>query len=211
MVVAGIVKDYHFHSLHHAIAPLILAPRTAMANGVRSIFVRIKPDDIPQTLALLEQAWRAADAETPFTYRFLDDVVDQQYRAEARWGRIVRYASAFALLIACFGLFGLATLTATRRIKEIGIRKVLGATVSHVVLLLSKDLVVLVLYAFVLAAPLAYLAVRRWLDDFAYRIDLSWQTFLVAGLTALVVAVLTVSYQAVRAALADPVNALRHE
>jgi len=211
MVVAGIVKDYHFHSLHHAIAPMILAPRTAMANGVRSILVRIKPDNIPQTLALLEEAWREADADAPFTYRFLDDVVDQQYRAEARWGRIVRYASAFALLIACFGLFGLATLTATRRIKEIGIRKVLGATVSHVVLLLSKDLIALVCYAFALAAPLAYLAVRHWLDTFAYRIEISGWIFLMAGLVALLIAVFTVSYQAIRAALADPVNALRYE
>ena len=211
MTVAGVVKDYHYRALHHAIGPQIISPRTAMGDGVRTILVRLRPGSIGEGLGLLESAWNESVADAPFTYAFLDDVVNRQYASEARWGRLVRYAATFALIIACFGLFGLSTLAVARRVREIGIRKVLGATVAGVVILVSKDLVRLVGYAFVLAAPIGYLAVGRWLDGFAYRIDVSWRTFALAALIALVIAVATVSIQAFRAATANPVDALRHE
>jgi putative ABC transport system permease protein len=211
MVVVGVVKDFHFHSLHQPIAPMILAPRTFMAGSVRTILVRIKPTGMPATLALLEQTWQKAVPEAPFKYEFLDDIVGQQYRAEERWGRIVRYAAGFAVLIACFGLFGLAALAAAKRTKEIGIRKVLGASVSSIALLLSKDLVRLVALAFVLAAPLAYAAIGRWLDGFAYRIEPGVGTFAAAGLLVMAFAVGTVAYQSIRAARANPTKTLRYE
>ena len=141
----------------------------------------------------------------------LDDDIASQYQTEQRWGQIVTYSALFAILIACLGLFGLATLSVTRRTKEIGIRKVLGASAPGVTLLITRELVVLVGLAIVLAAPLAYFGMQRWLETFAFRIEISWWIFIIAGSLALAIALLTVSYQAIRAALADPVKALRYE
>ena len=146
-----------------------------------------------------------------FDYAFLDEAIDRRYRTEQNWTRIFTTAAFLAILIACLGLFGLSALTAERRTKEIGVRKVLGASVSRIVLLLSKDFLTLVGIAFVIAAPLAYLAVEAILQDFAYRIDLSWQIFLIAGLTALLVALLKVSFQSIKAAGTNPVKTLRYE
>ncbi len=142
---------------------------------------------------------------------FLDDHCNRQYRAEARFSTLFRYFAGLAILIACLGLFGLASFTAQQRTKEIGVRKVLGATVPTIVGLLSMDFVRLVGIAFVVAAPMAYFALDRWLADFAYHIELSAWTFLLAGLIGLLVALLTVSYQSIKAALADPVKSLRYE
>ena len=137
--------------------------------------------------------------------------VTRQYRSEQRISKIVTTFTILALFIACLGLFGLAAFTAEQRTKEIGVRKVLGASVGGIVVLLSKDFVKLVGLAFVLAAPVAYLVMGRWLEDFAYRIEISWPIFLMAGLAAFVVALVTVSYQSIRAAMTDPVEALRYE
>jgi putative ABC transport system permease protein len=142
---------------------------------------------------------------------FLDDDLDRQYRAEERWGRIVGYGSFFAILVACLGLFGLAALTVAGRTKEIGIRKVLGASITGVTTLISKRFAGLVLIGVVLAAPAAYLVMNRWLQNFAYRIEIGWSVFFLAGGLALVIALLTVSAQALRAALANPVDALQYE
>ena len=206
--VVGVIQDFHFESLHAEIAPLLLqiAPGSA-----REIAVRVRPENLSEVLAFLKQQWQAFEPAYPFQYNFLDDDFDQLYRAEQRLNQIFGYASFLAIFIACLGLFGLAAFTAQQRTKEIGIRKVLGASFTEIVLLLSKDFARLVLVAFILATPPAYFAMRRWLDSFAYRIDLSWEIFLLAGLTTLGVALMTVSYQAVRAALADPVESLRYE
>ncbi len=206
--VIGVVADFHYASLHDEIAPmaLLIYPRPLPA-----LAVRLQPDDLPRTLAFLEATWRRFQPGKPFQYTFLDDDFDALYRADERLAQIFTAFALFAVLIACLGLFGLASFTAAQRRKEIGVRKVMGATVSQIVLLLSKDFTKLVLAAFVLAAPPAYFAMRRWLDAFAYRVDLSWLIFLLAGLLALLVALLTVSYQSVKAALADPVESLRYE
>ena len=206
--VIGVVKDFHFESLHTEIAPLLLH---IQPESFREIAVRIRPGNLSQTLAFLEQQWQAFEPLYPFQYSFLDEDFDQLYREEERLGRIFSYASFLALFIASLGLFGLSAFTTQQRTKEIGIRKVLGSSLSGIVLLLSKDFLKLVGVAFCFAAPMAYLAMNRWLDAFAYRIDLSWPILLVAGLVALCIAMLTVSYQAIRAALADPVKSLRYE
>ncbi|MCI0695562.1 ABC transporter permease, partial [candidate division KSB1 bacterium] len=142
---------------------------------------------------------------------FLDDRLDQLYKFEAQLGKIVSYFAALAIFIGCLGLFGMASFAAEQRTKEIGIRKVLGASVPGVIALLSKDFTKLVLLGFVIAAPVAYMAMRRWLDDFAYRIELGAGVFLLAGAVALLIAWLTVSYQSIKAALANPVESLRYE
>ena len=207
--VIGVVEDFHYEPLYKPVAPL------AMYVGAREpawhLYVRIAPGDVPATLARLERAWHEVAPDLPFEYAFLDQEIEQRYRTDRRWARLIRYAALLAIAIACMGLFGLATVEASRRTKEIGIRKVLGASVTSLALLLSKDFAGLVLVAFVLAVPVAYLAMQRWLEDFAYRIELGPGVFLLAGALALGVALLTVSYQAVKAALADPVESLRYE
>ncbi len=175
------------------------------------IAVRIRGDDLPATMDRIERTWQRVAPAQPFAYTFLDEAVDSQYRQEERISRIVGIASALSIFIACLGLFGLAALTALRRTKEIGIRKVLGASVPSIVRLLSKDFLKLVAVAFVIAVPVAYYAMSTWLEDFAYRIDLGVGVFLLAGLLALVIALATVGYQAIKAALADPVDVLRNE
>ena len=204
--VVGVTRDFHFNSLHHRIEPLILTPDAWPTN----VLVRLDADRLAETLTRLQATWDGF-TEQPFTYTFLDDQIDALYRTDRQWGRVLGAASLLAIFVACLGLFGLAAFTAEQRTKEIGIRKVLGASVPGLVGLLSKEFLRLVGVAFVLATPVAYLSMSRWLDTFAYRIEISWWIFLISGLAALGVAFLTVSYQAVRAALADPVKALRYE
>ncbi len=206
--VIGVMRDWHFASLHRPIDAL--AARLT-DDPLPFLMVRIRSDNVPATLASLEQAWRRFAPEQPFDYAFLDQSFDTQYEAEQRLGTIFTTFSVFAILIACLGLFGLASFTTQQRTKEIGVRKVMGATVPQIILLLSKEFTRLVLVAFVVAVPVGYLAMSRWLADFAYRTPVHWWIFAAAGLAALAIAVLTVSYQSVRAAVADPVDALRYE
>ena len=164
-----------------------------------------------EVVAFLDETWQAVVPGWPFAYSFLDQQLAEQYQREVDLGRLVGYLTALSIFLACLGLFGLAAFTAERRTKEIGVRKVLGASVAGLVVLLSKDIARLVLVALVVAVPVAYLAASRWLEDFAYRIEISWQVFLMAGLTTLLIAILTVSYQSIKAALANPVETLRYE
>ncbi|HMB93525.1 MAG TPA: ABC transporter permease [Rhodothermales bacterium] len=207
--IIGVVRDYHFQKLHAKIEPMYLHIHPDVA--VRHASIRLAPGDVSVAMDLLADTWQRLRPDTPFDYYFLDETLDQQYRAEERWSTILRYAASLAIFIACLGLFGLTALTVTRRIKEVGIRKVLGASVSDVTLLLSKDFLKLVLIANVLAWPVAYIVMQRWLEDFSYRIDVSWWIFLAAGLATLLIAGLTVSYQAIKAALIDPAQTLRQE
>jgi putative ABC transport system permease protein len=160
---------------------------------------------------MLEQTWKSVAPNQPFRFTFLDEDLQRQYESEQRLGRIVTIASVFSILIACLGLFGLATLAVARRTKEIGVRKVLGASVPSIVNLLAKDFLKLVLVAIVIASPLAWWAMQRWLQAFAYKIDIHWWVFALAGLLAVSVAFLTVSFQSVKAALMNPVKSLRSE
>jgi putative ABC transport system permease protein len=206
--VIGVVRDINFRSLHLPVQPMMIS---LSLDRFYFLLARIRPDNMPGALAALGAVWEKAAPDLPFTYTFLDDDLDRQYRAEERWGRIVGYGSFFAILVACLGLFGLAALTVAGRTKEIGIRKVLGASITGVTTLISKRFAGLVLIGVVLAAPAAYLVMNRWLQNFAYRIEIGWSVFFLAGGLALVIALLTVSAQALRAALANPVDALRYE
>jgi putative ABC transport system permease protein len=212
MTVVGLTDDFHFYPVHRRIEPLVLSlPGTGWLSSIGEIAVRIDSPDVEGTMALLEKTWTQTADGLPFSYSFLDDQVADQYAAEKRWEHIVKYASAFSLLVACLGLFGVASLAVARRQKEIGIRKVVGATVSNIVTLLLKEFAFLVAISAAIASPIAYLVMNRWLENFAYRTDMTLTLFILAGLAALIIAVLTASYQAVRAALADPVETLRYE
>jgi len=206
--VVGVANNFHFESLQATIEPLLMR---VQPDWFEKVIVRTHPSNVPGTLDFLEQQWQSFEPGYPFQYSFLDEDFQQLYQTEDRLHEVFSYTSLLAILIACLGLFGLAAFTAEQRTKEIGIRKVLGASVPGIVLLLSKDFLKLVALALVLAAPIGYLAMSRWLNDFAYRVDLGVGTFVLAGALALLIAVLTVSYQAIKAALSDPVKSLRYE
>jgi putative ABC transport system permease protein len=209
--VIGVVEDYNYASLQEAVEPVLHIYRPPDGGAHNFVSVRLRSSDYEASLATIESAWMRLDPTRTFEYTFLDQTFDRLYQAQ---DRLVTVASAFAILailIACLGLFGLASLMVTQRTKEIGVRKVLGASVPGVAMLLSKDFLKLVLVAFVVAAPVAYVAMNRWLEGFAYRIDVGWGTLLLAGVLALFIALATVSFQAMRAAMADPVQSLRYE
>ena len=206
--VVGVVNDFHLMPMHQTIDPLVIQ---FDPKGTGSILVRLEAGRIAEGLAHLQQTWRTFVPERPLLYAFLDEELDDVYRAELRLGNLFGAFAVLAVVIAGLGLFGLAAFTAEKRTKEIGIRKVFGASVSNLVALLSKDFLKLVLVAFVIGAPVAYFTMQQWLEDFAYRIDLSWPIFLLAGLAGLGIALLAVSYQSAKAALADPVKSLRYE
>jgi putative ABC transport system permease protein len=210
--VIGVVADYHYKSLHEEIAPVVyfILPGTYRASPDNFI-LRIDGTNMPGTLAALKAIWEQFSEEQPFAYNFVDQAVAAQYRADERFRQVFDAFSLLAVVIACLGLFGLASFTAERRTKEIGVRKVLGASVPGIVLLLSKDFTRLVLIAFIVASPVAYFAMERWLQNFAYRIDLGVGVFLAAGVLVLAIAWLTVSYQSIRAARVNPVESLRYE
>ena len=206
--IIGVIKDFHFNSLHDGIEPLVLA---VWPSWFGYASVRIAPDGMTQTLSFIERTWRAFNPNYPFNYFFFDEHFDQLYRADQRFGDVLVMFALLAIFIACLGLFGLVSFAAEQLTKEIGIRKVLGATATNVMTLLSQDFVKLVLVANLIAWPVAYYAMSKWLENFAYRIDIGWWVFALAGGLALVIALLTVSTQAVRAALANPVESLRYE
>jgi len=173
--------------------------------------MRVQADQLQQTVQQVEALWKEFSPDHPFFYFFLDDAFNELYQTEDRLARVFNIFTLIAIVIACLGLFGLAAFSAEQRTKEIGIRKVFGATVVNLVGLLSKDFLKLVIVSFVFAIPLAYAAMQRWLADFAYRIDLGWGVFVLAGVLAIGIALATVSYQAIRAAVANPIDSLRYE
>lgn len=220
--IIGVVKDFHFESLHTEIRPLLLTIQLDSvfrraenvdfsASGQPRMAVRMKAGNLSANIDILRHAWKAVAPDRDFEYRFLDETLASQYQQEQRMDTLVKIASFLSIFIACMGLFGLATLSVAMRTKEIGIRKMLGATVSGIVGLLSKDFVKLVLVAMLLASPIAWWAMHSWLENFAYHIDIQWWIFVMAGLAAVAIALLTVSWQAIRAAVANPVKSLRDE
>jgi len=205
--IVGVVKNFHFESLRQNIGALCLT--LGRNNG--SVSFRLKTDDVSKVVGAIEAQWKKNAPGQPFSYAFLNEEFDAMYRSEQRVGQIAISFSVLAILIACLGLFGLAAFTAEQRTKEIGIRKVLGADVRNIVAMLSRDFLQLVLISNLIAWPLAWWAMSRWLQDFAYRIDLSWWIFALAGLMALFIALFTISFQALKAALANPIKSLRTE
>lgn len=220
--VIGIAPDFNFESLHNTVQPLVMAMDPAGVVRAASdwnssdspnpkISVKIAGDNLPATLSAIRMAWQKIAPEQAFKYTFLDDTIDKQYRAEIRLSQVVGIATGLAILIACLGLLGISTLTIAQRIKEIGVRKVLGASVAGIAGLLAGDFLKLVLLAIVIASPVAWYFMREWLTDFAYRVELQGWMFVVSGLTAMVVALLTVGFQSMKAASVNPVKSLRSE
>ena len=206
--IIGIVKDYHFRSLHQRIEPQILILST---DATRLLCTRILATDIARTIKEVEQVWKTFAPAFSFEYNFLDESLDNLYRSEMRISKIFRYFTALAIFISCLGLFGLASFMAEQRTKEIGVRKVLGASVPGIVLLLSKEFGKWVLVANIIAWPIAWYAMSKWLQNFAYRTNITWTTFIISAGIALLIALLTVSYKSIKAALANPVESLRYE
>jgi putative ABC transport system permease protein len=205
--VVGVVEDFHFVPLHKEIEPLVIFP----SQGYNKVMVGLSTDDVSQTLSKTRDVWEAMFPGYPFEYEFLDQEYEALYRQEQRAGHIFTSFALLAIFVACLGLFGLASYMVEQRTKEIGVRKVLGATVSNIVGLFSRDFVVLVFVGFALAVPVAWYVMGQWLQSFAYRIDIHYSLLIVAGLLTLMVALLTVSYQAIKAALMNPVSSLRSE
>lgn len=209
--VIGIVKDFNFQSLHEPVAPLVIAYQKNPVEVLDYYAVKISPANIPQTLAKMEDILHTVDRGHMFEYHFLDKQWDLFYVEDQKRQTIFLGVAIMTILIACLGLFGLATYAAEQRIKEIGIRKVLGASVTGIVTLLSKDFIKLVGIAALIALPVSWWAMNNWLKNFAFRIDIGWWVFALAALMAVLIAVVTVSYQAIRAATSNPVKALRSE
>jgi putative ABC transport system permease protein len=207
--VIGVLKDFHFESLHHRVQPLVLS--NAPVFNRTYLALRLSTADLDGTIAHLEEAWARLAPEWPLELNFLDARLGQLYQQEQRLSEVITAFAVLALLIACLGLFGLSAFMAEQRTKEIGIRKVMGASVPGIVALLSKDFLKLVAVAFVLAAPVAYIAMSRWLDAFAYRVDVGVGAFVMVGVLVPLAALLTVGFQAFRAALSNPVKVLRYE
>ncbi|GAB2790224.1 ABC transporter permease [Rhabdobacter roseus] len=205
--VIGVVKDFHFKSLHERITPLMM---TLGHNG-GAILAKVKTRDLPALITAVEKRWKDLVVDEPLEYSFLEENFNATYRAEQKTGQILGLFAGLTIFVACLGLFGLATFTAEQRTKEIGVRKVLGASVTSVVALLSKDFLKLVLIAILIATPVAWYAMHFWLQDFAYKIDIAWWVFALAGTLAVGIALLTVSFQSVKAALMNPVESLRSE
>jgi len=206
--VIGVVKDFHFLSLHQEMQPLTIH---LTENWMSYLSLKISTENIPRTIGFLKESWQKFSPNHPFDYFFLDGDFEKMYRSEMRLGKIFASFTALAIFIACLGLFGLASFTSEQRTKEIGVRKVLGASVSNIVILLSKDFSKWVFVASLIAWPVAYYAMSRWLQSFAYRISVGIWIFLLATILALLVAMATVSFKAIKAALANPVEALRYE
>jgi putative ABC transport system permease protein len=207
--IIGVVKDFNFRSLHLPVEPLTL--RYGYPWSLGRISVLLKSTNIQTTISDLKKIWDRESPQRPFLYSFLDESFSRQYEKDAHFGKIFSLFSALAIFIACLGLFGLATFTAEQRTKEIGIRKVLGSSVSGIVTLISKDFIKLVVVAIVIATPLTWWLMNLWLNDFAYRVQIGPGIFLIASLIAIFVAVITISFQSLKAALANPVNSLRNE
>ncbi|MBC7777943.1 MAG: ABC transporter permease [Phycisphaerae bacterium] len=209
--VVGIVRDFHFHTLREKIAPLILANRRNPVHAIDYFTVRIGPADAQKVLPRLEAVLRETDPGHQFEWHYLNEQWALFYQEDVRRQKILSASAGGAIFIACLGLFGLATFSAERRRKEIGIRKVLGASVTGIARLLATDFLKLVAFAIVIASPIAYYFMQKWLADFAYHIDLQWWMFVAAALVAIGIAFLTVSFQSIRAALTNPVKSLRSE
>ncbi len=207
--VAGVVKDFNFKSLHQQIAPLTMVIRPSWP--VNYILVKVKPANLPASMALINKVWKDVNPRSQAESSFLDENVDRQYKKETRLSKIFITGAVMAIAISCMGLFAIVILIITQRTKEIGIRKVLGASVNSIVYLVAQDFLKLVLIAVCIASPIAWYAMSKWLQDFAYRINIEWWVFVMAGVIAVIIAFITISFQSIKAAIANPVKSLRSE
>ena len=206
--IIGVVANYHQLGLDRSMLPVVFVPKPDVNNYYSIKFATANPHEI---VASVEKVWNDFFPQNPFSYFFLDDSYNEQYKADGQFGKVFGLFSFLAIIIACFGLLSLSAFNVLQRTKEIGIRKVLGAPVSNIIYLLAKDFMLLVGIAFFIAVPVTWFVMNNWLHDFAYRISISWWIFLVAGVTAALIALLTISFQSIKAALANPVKSLRME
>jgi putative ABC transport system permease protein len=206
--IIGVMKDFHYRSLQQDIKPLCMR---VDSGGSNLVSVKVAAANLTATIAAVESKWKELIPGRPFSYSFLDETFDKQYRSEERFGKLFLNFAILAILISCLGLLGLASYSTMQRTREIGIRKVLGASFPNIINQLSKDFLQLVLVSFVIASPIAWFFMHRWLNDFAYKIDINWWVFVLAGITAILIAIATVSFQAIKAAIANPVKSLRTE
>jgi putative ABC transport system permease protein len=214
--VGGVLKDFNFESLQKKIDAVCVFVSKDTGIGWGSVngclFAKIKPHvNLPSTIENIKQLYEKYEKQVPFRYSFMNDAFNSQYVDEERLSWLFNIFTILTVLIACMGLFGLAAFAMEQRMKEIGIRKVLGAGIGRIINLLSKDFIKLILIAIVIATPVAWYSMNKWLQDFAYRININWWVFAIAGLSAIVIAIITISYQAIKAAIANPVKSLRTE
>ncbi|MCG8374824.1 MAG: ABC transporter permease, partial [Balneolales bacterium] len=205
--IIGVAKDFHFQSFRTEVNPAFFR----LVDWSWRAYVRIESENIQNTLAQIEDLYKSFNSNYPFNYRFMDEQYANLYQSEMRVGALARYFSVIAIFISCLGLFGLSAFTAEQRSKEIGVRKVLGASVQGLVVLLSKDFTKLVFISIAISIPVSWYLMKQWMADYAYSSGIEWWVFIAAGITALVIAWLTVSWQSVKAALANPVNSLKSE
>jgi putative ABC transport system permease protein len=206
--IIGVIKDFNLQSLHHKVAPLVIGMRT---SNINHLFVKIAAGNIPQTIETLKSSWVALVPEYPFDFKFMDEQLEELYSADQRIGKIINAFSGLSLFVACLGLFGLASFVAERRTKEIGIRKILGASNPAIFSLMAKDFLKWILFANLIAAPIAAYAAMKYLKFYAYHTKLGLVVFLIPVLLTLLISLLTVSWQSIRAATADPAKSLRYE
>ncbi len=206
--IVGVIKDFHSQSLQEEISPVILGNNQ---QTYRTINIKVGQQNMPATLGFIEKLWTSAYPDNVFEYQFLDDRIAAFYRQEKQLSQLYEIFAGIAIFLSCLGLYGLASFMAVQRIKEVGIRKVLGASVQSVIYLFSKEFIILISIAFIIASPVAWYFMHKWLQDFAYKTDISWWLFLIAGIASLLIALITVSFQAIKAAIANPIKSLRTE
>jgi putative ABC transport system permease protein len=209
--IVGVVKDFHFESLHSEVMPYIFIHKSEDQNWGGYITVRLKAEDISSTMKEIEKTWKEFTNNQPFEYSFMNDNFAEMYSEEVRTGKIFRVFSLLAILVACMGLLGLSSYTAEQRTKEIGIRKVMGANVPIIIRLLSKEIIILVLIATIISVPATWYFMGKWLESFAYRVNLSPLLFVIAIAGTMIIALITVASQAITAAMRNPADSLRYE
>jgi ABC-type antimicrobial peptide transport system permease subunit len=209
MTVIGVVKDFNIESLHQKIEPVSFVIEKPF--GVHYALVKVAATDLPASMSLLKNTWKQILPNSEFKGSFLDENIDRQYKREEKMGQVFISGAVIAIVLSCMGLLAMVLLIVTQRVKEIGIRKVLGAGVPNIVLLIAKDFMWLILLAFLIAAPLGWWSMQQWLDHFAYRVDIQWWVFGLAAILAVLIAFITISFQAIKAARANPVENLRME
>jgi putative ABC transport system permease protein len=207
--IIGVVKDFNFRSLHQKVEPLTL--RYGYPDVLNRISVAIKGDNISGTIAHLKSTWDKLAPQRPFLYHFLDQSFNEQYLADQQFGQLFTFFSCLSIFIACLGLFGLSTFIAQQRVKEIGIRKVLGSSLGRIIVLLSKDFIKLVSIAIVISVPLCWWVMENWLQGFAYRVHIGAAVFIESGLIALAIALATMTWQSLQAAMGNPIHSLRND
>ena len=209
--VIGVLKDYHFRSLSEEIAPMFLSINSKTVGHLENIMVKVTPDDLPGSVEMLRKTWSEVSPDVPFEFAFLDQDVANQYESYDRWMRIMGFSTGFAILISCLGLFGLSGVNAINRTKEIGIRKVMGAEIVNIFILLNRQYILLASVSFLIAGPASWYVMNKWLADFKFSIEIGWELFAMGLVAGLIISLLTVSYHAIRTALLNPADTLKHE